>query len=46
MNFDQIAGLFDNDSCSSVGYQKNSILGSDPTVADIFLKINRVKGNS
>jgi hypothetical protein len=38
MNSDQSAGFFDNDPGGSVGYRKNSIIGSDPVVADIFLE--------
>lgn len=41
MNSDQIAGLLDNNSGSSVGYRKNpvlGILGSDPVIADICLE--------
>ena len=41
MNFDQITGFLDNNPGSSVGYRKNSIIGSDPVVADIFLEAIR-----
>ena len=38
MNSDQFAGLFDNNPGSSVSYRKDSIIGSDPVVTDIFME--------
>jgi hypothetical protein len=38
MNFDQFAGLFDNNSGGSVGYRENPVSGFDPVVANIFLE--------
>ena len=41
MNSNQIAGLFDNNPGGGIGYRKNSIIGSDLVVADIFLEAIR-----
>jgi hypothetical protein len=38
INADQITGLLDNNSGGGIGYWKNSIIGCDPVVADIFLE--------
>ena len=38
INSDQITSLFDNNPCGSIGYRKNSVIGSDPGVVDIFLE--------
>ena len=38
MNSDQIACFLDNNPGSSLGYRKNSILGFDAIVTDVFLE--------